>query len=140
MRRTPALIVLVVALAGCGGSDAPPSPSTQVRATLTKLADGVQDKDYATLCKEVLAPNLVSGLEEVGLTCPKALAAGFGSVKDPQLSVDAVEVDGSKATARVRTSALGQDASADVVQLVKAKGGWRVSSLGTGSPSASPTP
>ncbi len=142
MRRMPALPALcaLVATVGCGGSDAPPSPQAQVRATLTRLTDGVQDKDYAQLCKTVFAPNLASGLEEVGLTCPEALERAFKEVEEPQLSVDAVRVDGDEASAEVRTSALNQEASADTVRLVKVKAGWRVSSLGEGSASATPTP
>ena len=64
-------------------------------------------------------------------------------VRNPQLTVGAVDVSGERATAEVRTSAEGQDPSRDTVTLVKTDEGWRVSDLGGGSqeePSPTPTP
>jgi len=46
-----------------------------------------------------------------------------------QLTVGTVKVDGTTASAQIRTSAAGEQPSHDTLQLVKVDGHWRISAL-----------
>ena len=72
-------------------------------------------------------------MEQIGLPCEDALEKGFEGVRDPQLSVGAISVNGAGATAQVRSSAAGQAPSEDTVELVRVDDGWRIASLGEGA-------
>jgi hypothetical protein len=127
-----------LAVAGCGGGGGP-NDETLVRDTLQTFAKAVEQRDYQTLCDKVFAPELLRGLESIGLPCEIALSKStLASVKDPQLTVGEVTVDGKNAHAEVRTSAAGRPASSDTVELVKLQGRWRVAALG-GSPKVTPS-
>jgi entry exclusion lipoprotein TrbK len=130
-----------VALAACGSKPAP-TPEEQVRATLSQLADATAKKDYKALCTRILAPDLVEQVTAIGLPCEVALRRGLEGVNQPRLRVGRVRVTKKdRASAEVSTSAAGQEPSRDVVELVKVKAGWRVSSLaGQGPPSPTPAP
>ena len=130
--RLPAVALLAaLALAGCG--DSGPSDEQQIRATLDRFAEATAAQDYPALCQRILAPKLVDTLEQIGLPCEAALRRGFEGVKQPQISVGEVTVDGDSAKAQVRSSAEGQQPSQDTVELTKVNGQWRISSLAAGS-------
>jgi hypothetical protein len=127
-----------LALAGCGGGGGP-NDETQVRDTLRTFAGAVEKHDYQTLCDDVFAPKLLQGLESIGLPCEIALSKStLAEVKDPQLTVGEVTVDGKSAHAEVKTSSAGRPPSSDTVELVKLQGRWRVAALG-GPPTPTPT-
>jgi hypothetical protein len=130
------LAVLAAGLGGCG--DSTPSAEEQVRDVLATFARSVESRDYQRLCDDVFSPKLLEGLQGIGLPCEVALRNSLGEVRDPRLTVGAVTVSGSRATAEVRTSAEGQEPSSDKVELERVDGKWRVSALGSGQ--ASPTP
>jgi hypothetical protein len=123
----PALVLLV--LAGCG--DAGPTPEEQVRTTVGDFGHATAAKDYGKLCEEILAPQLVDKVTQVGLPCETALRRGLGRVEDPHLTIGRVTVDGDKASAEVRTSAAGEKPSKDTLELVNVNGTWKISSLGS---------
>jgi hypothetical protein len=121
-----ATLLAAAALAGCGSG---PSDEQQVRQTLADFAHATARKDYRQLCDEVLAPRLVEQVRQIGMPCEKALERGLGDVRDPQVSVGRVVVNGGNASAEVRSSAAGQAPSRDTVELVKVGGRWRIASL-----------
>jgi hypothetical protein len=123
----PALVLLV--LAGCG--DAGPTPDEQVRATVGDFGRATAAKDYRALCEEILAPQLVDKVTQVGLPCETALRRGLGKVRDPHLTIGRVQVEGDRATAEIRTSAAGEQPSKDTLKLVNVNGTWKISSLGS---------
>jgi hypothetical protein len=122
----PALVLLV--LAGCG--DAGPTPEEQVRTVVGDFGRATAAKDYRTLCEDILAPQLVDKVTEVGLPCETALRQGLGRVKDPHLTIGRVQVDGDRASAEVQTSAAGEAPSKDTLKLVDVNGTWKIASLG----------
>ena len=137
LRPVPTRLLLLVlaacALAGCG--DDGPSDEEQIRSTLREFQRATAARDYDALCGRILAQKLIDTVEQIGLPCKDALAKGFADVKDPQLSVGEVKVDGDGATAQVRSSAAGQAPSEDTVRLVRVGDGWRIASLsGTAAP------
>jgi hypothetical protein len=119
-----AILGAAYALAGCGAS-----ASEQVQAKLQQFAHAVAARDTATLCTQVLAPDLVGHLNAAGLSCRQAMSTFVNSVTDPSLSVSKVKVKGSTASAVVLARAKGQQASIESVQLTNTKHGWRLTSL-----------
>jgi hypothetical protein len=53
----------------------------------------------------------------------------FGSVQNPSISVGKVTISGRRATAIALSTAEGQQASLDTINLVKTSDGWRLASL-----------
>jgi hypothetical protein len=134
--RRPALLAAAVcaaALAGCG--DRTPSDEEQVRTVLQQFARAAEQHDYTTMCDDVFAPKLLTGLREIGLPCVVAMRNAFGAVQNPRLTVGDVTVKGRTASAQVRTAAENQAPSSDRVRLDKVAAGWRISAL-SGAPAA----
>jgi hypothetical protein len=123
----PALVLLV--LVGCG--DAGPTPEEQVRTTVSEFGQATAAKDYKTMCGRLLAPDLIADVEQAGLPCERALKHGLDQVREPQLTIGAVNIDGDSATAEVRTSAAGEEPSRDTLKLVNINGTWKIASLGS---------
>jgi hypothetical protein len=123
----PALVLLV--LVGCG--DAGPTPEEQVRTTVGDFGRATAAKDYRALCEDLLAPQLVDKVTQVGLPCEAALRRGLDRVKDPHLTIGRVQVDGDRASAEIRTSAAGEQPSKDTLRLVNVNGMWKIASLGS---------
>ena len=131
MRRLLPLSAVVLLLAACGGDDGP-TDEQQVRETLRTFATAVETRDYQTLCDEVFAPKLLEGLQQIGLPCEIAMRTSLGEVEEPRLTVGEVTVDGTRATAEVRTSAKGQPPSTDTLELAEIEDRWRVTDLDSG--------
>lgn len=132
-RRGVIATACVLAAAGCGSRE--PSDQEQVRSVLASFASATAAKEYGTLCDEIFAPVLLEGIRGIGLPCEVALRNSLGDVKNPQMTVGTVQIEGKTAKAQVRSSAEDQEPSRDTLELVKLKDGWKVSSLG-GEPQA----
>jgi hypothetical protein len=128
MRRLgPGVIALIgcaLVLTGCGVS-----VHEQVEAKVQQFAHATANRDYATLCNEVLAPALVAHLTAAGISCKQAMKIFTESVRNPTISVSKVTVNGSKASAVVLAKATGQPSSREAIQLIKTSKGWRLDSL-----------
>ena len=126
--RRPALALLLAGavLAGCGG----PTDEERVRDTVTAFGQATAAKDYRRLCERLLAPQLIEGVNQIGLPCEVALRQSLAGVRDPRLVVGRVTVSGNRANAEVRSSAGGQAPARSTLRLVKVKGEWRIASLG----------
>jgi len=101
----------------------------QVRETLDRYAQATREKDYQTLCDDLYASALVDRIRAAGLPCEVALRTGLEDRQNPQLQVLAVDVTGDTASARVRSTAVGEVPSVDTVGLVEEDGEWKVASL-----------
>ncbi len=112
------------ALGGCGAS-----PREEVQAKVQQFAHATAAKDYATLCSQVLAPQLVTRLTDAGLSCPQAMKIFVSSVQNPTLSVSRVTVKGATASAVVLAGATGQPAALESIELTLTRRGWRLASL-----------
>jgi hypothetical protein len=119
-----ALLGVAYALSGCGASS-----SDQVQAKLEQFAHAVAARDTATLCSQVLAPDLVGHLNAAGLSCSQAMHTFVQSVSKPSLSISKVHVKGGSASAVVLARAQGQPSSLESIQLTNTKAGWRLTSL-----------
>jgi hypothetical protein len=117
---------LALALTGCGTSD-----HDQVQAKVQQLIKATAHKDYKTLCTEVLAPVLLQHLAAYGIPCRQAMALGLANVKQPQLAIGGIQINGNKASVTTITTAAGQQSSLRAIELVNTSNGWRVANLGT---------
>jgi len=122
--RTTFAALAVLALSGCGTNAA-----DAVKAKMQQFANATADHDYATICKQVLAPDLLAHLSATGVTCEQAWQLALGAVKNPYISVGKITVKGSKATAIVLSVATNQRSSLNAIGLVKTGSGWRIESL-----------
>ena len=127
--RYLATALALLVLAGCG-EDSPP-PEQQVRSTVVEFGRATAAKDYRALCNRLLAPSLIEEVESIGLPCEVAMRQGLGKVREPRLTIGSIEVDRDHASARIRTSAAGEEPSEDTLELVNVDGTWKISSLGT---------
>ena len=122
-----AVLLVGAALSACGESG--PSDTEQVHSTVEAFGEATAAKDYQRLCDDVLAPQLIVKLEQVGLPCEVALKQGFEGVQAPTLTIGRIVVDGDTATAEVNSTAQGQQPSRDTLKLQRVKGKWRIASL-----------
>jgi hypothetical protein len=103
-----------------------PDEDKQVRETLDRYAVASRDKDYQTLCDDLLASELVERIRSAGLPCEVALKTGLENRRNPTLKVLAVEVNGDQALARVVGSAVGEPSGTSTYRLVHEDGGWHI--------------
>ena len=114
------------ALTGCGTSE-----RDDVQAKVQQFVHAAADRDYKTICGQVLAPSLLEHLAAGGVGCEQAMQIALGRVQSPTLSIGRVTISGSTASVITLTAARGQEASLDAIQLVKTGQGWRITSLGS---------
>ena len=111
-----ALLGIAYVLSGCGAS-----ASDQVQAKLEQFAHAVAVRDTATLCRQVLVPDLVGHLNAAGLSCTQAMRMFVQSVSHPTLNVSKVRVSGGSASAVVLARATGQPSSVESVRPIRAR-------------------
>jgi hypothetical protein len=128
-----AAVAVVGVLGGCGGA----SDQDQVRSKVAEFATAAASRNYGTICAQVLAPSLLTRLAAGGITCEQAMQVGFGGVSSPTLSIGKITISGSRASVIALSTATGQQASLDTLELTRTSRGWRIASLG-GSPVAQP--
>lgn len=122
----PALTLVV--LAGCGG-DAASQEEQEVRGVVTAFGEASAKKDYQRICDDLLAKSLIKNVEQYGLPCEIAFKEGLGKVQAPRLTINAVTVNGDRASARVKTTAKSQFTSTDTLKLRRVDGQWRIAAL-----------
>jgi hypothetical protein len=119
--------------AGCGGGDdrkpKPISgPAKDVAAVIKRLETATAKQDFTTICDGLLAA--ATRKQAGGDQCPSVLEQRARGVRRPRIRIQAIEIEGDRAQARVRTTATGQAATTDLIRLVRENGGFRVLSLG----------
>jgi ketosteroid isomerase-like protein len=126
-----AALALALALGACGEEE---GVTAQVRGAVGDFAEATAKKDFQRICDDLLARELVRGVEQVGLPCEVALQRGLGEVEAPTLEVRSVVVNGDRALAEVDSTARGQRPSRDSLELVRQQGAWRIASLARAQP------
>jgi hypothetical protein len=131
--KTPGCVVVAcVLVTGCGGGGSPPKPisgpAKQVAELVQRLQKATAERDYATICDRLLAAG--TRAQAGGADCPAVLGARARGVRRPRIVIKAIELQGAAARVTVRTTAVGQAATTDVIRLVRENGQFRVSSLG----------
>jgi hypothetical protein len=143
-RRSSLVLALICAtvVAGCGADSeggGGPTADTQVRAVVARFGVATRNHDYQTICDDLLADDLVNKIEAIGLPCESALSRGLGDVKNPTLTINEVSIAGARALVSIHTTATGQAASDDALQLVRESNRWKIASLAAPSGGQSTT-
>jgi hypothetical protein len=117
-------LALALVLAACGQST-----QDAIRAKVQQLAQSVSQRDYGTICQQILAPALVTHLLRNGIPCETAMRLALGGTRQPQVSVGKVVIHGAQAWAITLTAAQGQRATLTAIALRRTSHGWRITSL-----------
>jgi hypothetical protein len=133
VRTRSGLLAACLFAAGCGGGgkEAPKpiqGPAKDVAAVIARLEKATATKDFSAICDELLSA--ATRKQAGGDQCASVLAERASDVRRPKIKVRAIEIQGERALARVRTTAVGQAATDDVIRLTRENGGYRISSLG----------
>lgn len=131
--KTPACALLGwILVAGCGGGgDGKPKaitgPAKDVATTIQRLERATATRDFTTICEQLLAT--ATRKQAGGDQCPDVLDQRARGVRRPRIRIVSIEVQGNRARARVRTTAVGQASAPNVIRLVREDGRFRVLSL-----------
>ena len=117
-----AVVVLLLAFQLRGGAD----DKQQVREALATYEKASDRKNYQQLCDDLLASSYVRQTAGSGLPCEVALRTALEDVRNPELEVLSVTVDGDSAKARVRGSAAGQVPGEADYKLVREDDAWKI--------------
>ncbi len=129
MSSRPAAAACALALlhAGCGTS-----AEEEVTTAVQSLGVATYHRDARTFCA-LLSRELVARVERAA-PCPQVVALALARVERPTLRVESVEVDGDRATARVRTGERGRPTARRTVRLVREGDVWRIAATGGVAP------
>jgi hypothetical protein len=122
----------VLALGGCSlGGDEEPEPATgaarEIGELVRQLERATAARDYAAICNDLFTE--AARERAGGSDCVRLLRSGAQGVRRPRIEVRRIEIEGERATVRVRTRAEGQAEVADALDLRRAEGEWRVEAL-----------
>lgn len=118
-------------IAGCGGSGKDEADKRAVSDVVERFATAFAKGDGSEICNRLLADQVRSSVESVGLTCEQAIAQSAKSVKNPKIEVLGVSVRGDLGYATVRSTASGQEPSVDRIALTRSDDEWRITALNT---------
>ncbi len=123
----------ILAPVGCsiGGDDDPKpasGPPAQIAATVDRLERAVAERDFATICEQLFTAG--AKRRAGGDECARQLGSATEGLKRPSIEIEAIDVEGERATVKVRTDAQGQARVPDTLQLRRQGGRWLVEALG----------
>ena len=135
IRPSAAALAVCTALGGCSlGGDDEPKPATgapkEIAAAIDRLERATRAGDWGAICRDLLS---AAALERAGgEDCEQLMGETAGDVSRPEIRLLAIDIEETRAEARVRTRAAGQAAVEDTLVLVRQKGEWRIESLAAG--------
>ena len=124
---------LLFAPSGCSlGADEEAKPArgapAGLAATVDRLERATADRDFETLCDEVLTR--AARERAGGPDCARLLRRAGRGIRDPSIEIRGIEVArGGWATVTIRTTAEGQAAITDALELRREAGRRRVEAL-----------
>lgn len=122
---------LAAAVSGCGSSPTQAEQQRDIEAVVQRFGDAFAARDAATICREILAPELRKSVEGIGLSCEDAIGQSAAAVRRPRLEILGAAVRGDRGYVTARSTAQGQEPSVDRLALVQTDDGWRITSLNT---------
>ena len=129
MRRALPLLLLVLALPGCGAGATSADDFTGEEARVAETIDDFQAAgqggDAEEICNQLLARPLVQQLQARGGNCREEMVAALDDADDFELAVQDVAIRGGTARARVE----GEGGTRSLT-LVREGGRWRISAFG----------
>jgi hypothetical protein len=134
MRATISAVIAVICaalLVACGTSTSRKQqarqPAQKVADAITALQRDLGTRNYRDLCEQVFSSE--ARQQAGGVSCPQIVARESTGIRSPLIDVKGIDVNGHSATAKVVTSAVGQAAMPETIDLVWENGAWRVSAL-----------
>ena len=126
------VLLAAVALTGClPGSDEDPKPikgaPKEVADVITRLERATQRRQFGVLCDQLFTPS--ARKRAGGKECVTLLRETAKDVRRARIRLLDVRINGNRATARVRTTAEGQTAVEETINLVRDRGRYRISAL-----------
>ena len=135
--RVAALWAMAFTLAagGCSlGGDEEPKPATgatrEIGAVVGALERATAAQDFGTICEDLFTA--AARRRAGGRDCRRLLRESARDVRRPQIEVLKIEIERDRAQVRVRTRAEGQRPLADVIELRRERGEYRIESLAAG--------
>ncbi len=133
--RLPTLLLALLAalvLAACGETgDATgdfEGTEADVAQVVEDLQTAAQEDEPERICRNLLAPSLVTQLSEQQVDCPRAVSLALDDADGFDLEVRDVTVEGERATARV-ASGTGESAEQATMRFVRQGDNWRIAEL-----------
>ncbi|GAC1439320.1 MAG: hypothetical protein NVSMB51_17090 [Solirubrobacteraceae bacterium] len=132
MRRSTAILLAGVLLAGCGATTSAghfQGEQSTVAKAIDDFSSAASSRDSSKICGSSLAPALVAKLNAAG-GCTKILDKQLGNADTYTLTTQSVSITGAAAQARVKSTRYGKD-TVDALALAKGSDGrWRITGLG----------
>jgi hypothetical protein len=124
---------VLLASLGCslgGDEEAKPAsgPPAQIAQTVDRFERAVARRDYEAICDQLFTAQ--ARKRAGGAECSRQLRSATEDVKKPSIEILAIDVQGDRATVKVRTRAQGQARVSDELRLRRESGGWLVEALG----------
>jgi hypothetical protein len=136
MKRVVLLLLLLVAVAGCGTQSSKSSADKFSNPDEKAVAQKVEDLESAgkrgkadDICSDILAKSLVTQLDRAGTTCGSEMKKAIDDANEFNLTVEKVTVTGNNATADVKQ---GDKGPVEKMQFTKENGQWRATALSQG--------
>jgi hypothetical protein len=128
-------VALLLAPSGCSiGADEEAKPArgapASVAATVDRLERATAERDWTAVCDDLLTS--AARARAGGADCPRLLRSAGAGIRRPSIEIRGIEVAGRRATVAIRTTAAGQAARADDLELRREGGRWRVEALAAG--------
>ena len=101
----------------------------QVADRVADLADDGQRKRAAAICENLLADELVKQVSAAGSSCAAEMKKAIDDADGFDLEVTKVDINGSNATATVRSKDRGKNVDR-TFEFVKQDGEWRITGFG----------
>lgn len=127
-----ALALITLAWGGCAESAGPPPPVSGVPKEVTDVVKALEratdEKDFNTVCFDLFSDQVRA--QAGGVRCPALLRRTARDVEAPRIRVESIRLQRDAASVRVRTQSRDQPPVPDVIELVRQRGRYRISSLG----------
>jgi Putative lumazine-binding len=135
-RSSTALAAAALAVALLGAACAPQSSTSNkvskfrgdqraAAQTVEDLEAAAKDGNEAKLCNQILSRALAGRIAAAGHGCQPAAKAALKDTDSIGMTVEAVRVNGNRATARVKFET-GKKDRVGTIALVREGGGWRI--------------
>ena len=116
---------------GCLGGDDQAPPASGAPRAIAQVIDRLERAsvrgDWASVCDDLFTE--AARERAGGGDCARVTREAAAGIERPRIAITAISVRGATARVTVRTRAEGQAAVADVLQLRREGGEWRVEAL-----------
>jgi hypothetical protein len=123
---------LFLAPAGCSlGGDEEPQPAIgaprEIAEVVHQLERATARRDFDAICNDLFTADARE--RAGGGDCPRMLRSAAERVHDPRIELRAIDLEGARARAGVRTRARGQATVGAALELRRERGEWRIDAL-----------